>query len=128
MLAVMLLAAGPLVEALHLSHSHRFCSEHQTFEEVERSNAASLRDRGGDEQNPGGDERSVEGTQAVSELESSHTACPVCGSPRPNVSPLRSSLEGLAIHWDLQPRDEDRSVALLPFSVLARAPKSSPPA
>ena len=129
-IALLFWSAAPVVQALHGSHSHRYCAEHQAFEEASAKDAANKGQEEKVQSGLSGDHSSdVEAsTSDVDLLEGDHQLCLACSNSGVESCPVRSSLLALAIHWNPTAESGERKLSLRPMSPLTSAPKSSPPA
>ncbi len=127
--ALVLWSAAPVVQALHGSHSHRYCAEHQAIEEASAEGTSNVRGEGAHLDLSKSEVAEVGvSASAVDLLGGEHQICPVCSTSRAGGCPIRSSLLALAIHWKPTTEPSDRKLTLRPIPPLTSAPKNSPPA
>lgn len=125
-LLVALWACQPLGALFHgrAAHAHRFCAQHQTFEETASGTGSGL-SRLATARGPQLSAVSEEGTDSAGLL---HEACPLLTSSSrdevPTSRPVSVTLERLVVcaPSTAPPRGSP------PLAVLATAPKASPPA
>ncbi|MCP3101340.1 hypothetical protein LZ198_20920 [Myxococcus sp. K15C18031901] len=125
-LLVVLWALQPVGDLLHLrdAHAHRFCPEHQTFEETARG-TSSIQARLVPKRTVQVSALPASGTDPV---KSTHEKCPLL------TSSTREPLAfGAPVSWAVEWLVESRPATAPPrvrppLSVLDTAPKASPPA
>lgn len=125
-LLVALWAVQPLGALLHASetHAHRFCPEHQTFEEAARGSGQLVTQRS--ELNP---TVSARPAAVADTARPTHEACPLlsAGTREGTLAPEVETVTALCLAVS-RPATAPPQRALCPLSVLDTAPKSSPPA
>jgi len=125
-LLVVLWSLQPVGDLLHLrdAHAHRFCPEHQTFEETAKG-TSSIQERLSPRRTVQVSALPASGTDPV---KSTHEKCPLL------TSSAREPLAfGAPVSWALEWRVESHAATAPPLvrpplSVLDTAPKASPPA
>lgn len=125
MLLVALWALQPLVAVIHsLEHTHRFCPEHQAFEETAR----------GSGQGPARRSSGLPVLAAfrmdgdVDAVLSAHEACPLQTASSRGDAHVSETSGGVSGRLDTSVQATAPPVCLCSVPILAIAPKSSPPA
>jgi hypothetical protein len=125
MLLVALWAFQPLVTAVHSrEHAHRFCPEHQTFEETARGPSPSQTRRVNSEPVLS----AVRAEMGEDGVLSTHEACPLVAASARGDAHASETVTVIAdcLSTSLLATAPPRSLCSVP--ILATAPKASPPA
>lgn len=124
-LLVALWACGPLGALLHQreAHAHRFCPQHQTFEETARGTGMGLSRLAADR---GPLLSSLPAPAADSSLPT-HETCPLVGSGSREELPAASLTPRVLEHLAVSRPATAPPRASPPLPILATAPKASPP-
>ncbi len=126
MLLVALWAAQPLGQLMHAAeaHAHRFCAEHQTFEEAARG-SGQLQSR----LTEGAPVIAARPAAVADTARPTHEACPLlsAGTREETLAATVETVSALCLAVS-RPATAPPLRALSSLSVLDTAPKSSPPA
>ena len=124
-LLVALWAVQPLVAVVHSrEHAHRFCPEHQTFEETARG-SGQVQTRGSSSAPV---LSAVRPQSGVDSLRSTHEACPLQTAGTRGYAQASATVTSVTEHLATSLVATAPPRALCSIPILATAPKLSPPA
>lgn len=125
-LLVALWACQPLGALLHQreEHAHRFCAQHQTFEETAKGTGKAL-SRMATEKSP---VLSALPAPGVDSTRLTHDACPLLSSSTREELSTPAQVPLVLAHLAVSRPATAPPRALPPLPILANAPKASPPA